>query len=149
MRQFSFWRKWLFIVALYHIVFGLTLAFFSQSPLMDKMLNQYFDPIFWPDNSPSSGTMHYKAWTSAVLGAVVASWAILIAFIAHYPFRLREKWAWNSVTFAVLLWFAVDTGCSLYFDVGINAMFNLFTLFLFALPLTFTRKYFHGRNESA
>ena len=77
---------------------------------------------------------------------MIASWGVLIAFIAYYPFKLREKWAWNAISISVLFWFVVDTTCSLYYDVVINAVFNLFTLVLFALPLLITRKYFAGEG---
>jgi len=145
--NFSFWQKWLIVVSLYHVVFGLLLAFFNQSPFMNVLLNQYFDPIFWPDSQVSEGTMQYKAWVSGVLGAVVASWALLIAFIVNYPFKAREKWAWNGLAAAVVFWFIVDTSCSFYYDVSVNAVLNSFTLMLFALPLLFTRKYFYHKDE--
>lgn len=144
--SFSFWQKWLLVVSLYHIVFGLLLAFFSQSAFMDTALNRYFDSIFWPNNQLVAGTIQYKAWSSAVLGAVIVSWALLIAFITWYPFRSREKWAWHSIAFAVICWFVIDTACSLYYDVAVNAVFNLFTLLLFALPLLFTWKYFFTKH---
>ena len=144
----SFWRKWLLAVSIYHVVFGLLLAFFNQSLFMDVLLNQYFDPIFWPDNHISTGTMQYKGWVSSVLGSVIASWALLIAFIAYYPFKLREKWAWQSIAVAVIFWFVVDTACSLYYRVPVNAVFNLFTFVLFAVPLFFTKKYFFGKTDT-
>ena len=145
--SFSFWQKWLVGVSIYHVVFGLVYAFFNQSQFMDVLLNQYYDPHFWPDNQISTGTIQFKGWISSVVGAVVASWGLLIAFIAYYPFKLLEKWAWKCIAFAITLWFVVDTVFSLYYGVSINAVFNLFTLVLFALPLLFTWKYFFGEVE--
>jgi len=145
--SFSFWRTWLVGVSIYHIVFGLLLAFFSQSPFMDALLNQYFDPIFWPDNQVTDGALHYKGWVSSVLGAVIASWGMLIAFIAYYPFNLREKWAWNAIATAIVFWFVVDSACSIYYNVSINVWFNLFTFSLFMVPLVLTRKYFIHREN--
>ena len=144
--SFYFWQKWLVGVSIYLVVFGILLAFFSQSQFMHVLLNQYIDPSFWPDNQISAGTMQYKKWVSGVLGAIVASWGILIAFIAYYPFNLRERWAWSSIAVAVMFWFFVDSGCSLYYNVPINAVVNLFTLVLFVVPLFFTRKYFYGEE---
>jgi hypothetical protein len=140
--SFNFWQKWLVAVGIYHVVFGLLLALFGQTHFMDLMLNQYFDPIFWPNNDISQGSAQYKVWSSSVLGSVVASWGIFITFLAHYPYKAKEKWAWVCITVAVLLWFVVDTACSLYYGVAINAAFNLFTFGLFVLPLLFTRKHF-------
>jgi len=141
---FSFWRKWLIGVSIYHILFGLVLAFFSQSPLMDLLINQYYDPVFWPDGHIDAGAMRYKAWSSSVLGAVIASWALLITFIAYEPFNRREKWAWIAIASALLLWFVIDTACSAYYQVQINVAFNLSILLLFALPLLFTFRHFFG-----
>ncbi len=62
---------------------------------------------------------------------------------ASLVFKLHEKWAWNGVAVAVIFWFVVDTTCSLYYDVAINTVFNLFTFLLFAVPLFITRKYFY------
>ncbi|MGR9115921.1 MAG: hypothetical protein ACU85E_09160 [Gammaproteobacteria bacterium] len=140
--SFNFWQKWLVGVGIYHVLFGLLLAFFGQSHFMDVMMNQYYDPLFWPGQNISVGTLTYKNWMTSVLGAVVASWGSFIAFIAYYPFKSREKWAWYCITTSVLLWFAIDTGYSLYYGVTINALFNLMTLTLFLVPLLFTRKYF-------
>ncbi len=140
--SFSFWRKWLVGVSIYHVVLGLLLVFFGQSQFMDVLLNQYIDPVFWPDGQVAIGTMRYKSWISGVLGSVIASWGLLIAFIAYYPFKLREKWAWKAIAFAVVFWFSVDTACSLYYDVPVNAIFNLLTFVLYVVPLFFTRKYF-------
>jgi hypothetical protein len=48
---------------------------------------------------------------------------------------------------AVILWFVVDTAWSLYYHVTINAVFNLITLALFAVPLLLTRKHFLGQGD--
>lgn len=141
---FEFWRKWLIGVSIYHVLFGLVLAFFSQSSLMDLLINQYYDPTFWPNGHIDAGAMRYKAWSSSVLGAVIASWGLLIAFIASVPFKRREKWAWISVASGLVLWFVVDTSCSIYFQIQINVVFNLSILLLFALPLLFTFRHFFG-----
>jgi len=146
--SFNFWQKWLVGVGIYHVVFGLVLAFFVQTDFMDRYFNQHFDSIFWPDNKISLGAEQYKNWSSSVLGTVVAGWGTLIAFLAYYPFKSREKWAWSCIAAAVTLWFVVDTACSLYYGVTINAIFNLITFSLFAAPLHITRKHFFGYGDA-
>jgi hypothetical protein len=64
------------------------------------------------------------------------------AFVAFYPFKNGEKWAWNSLVAALLVWFVVDETLSLYHAVYFNAAFNLGLLLAIALPLLFTRKHF-------
>lgn len=145
--SFNFWQKWLVGLGACIVVFGLVLAFFTQSPLMDTLILQYYDRIFWPDNIISPGTTQYKNWVTSVLGAGVASWGIFITFLAYYPFKSREKWAWSCISVAVVLWFVVDTAWSLYYHVAINAVFNSITLALFAAPLLLTRKYFFDQSD--
>ena len=141
--HFNFWQKFLLGVGIYHVVFGLILALFVQTDFMDTYFNRYFDVIFWPDTNIPAAASKYRNFSSAVLGSVIASWGIFITFLAHYPFKAREKWAWTCIAVAISLWFIIDTACSLYYGVNINALFNLFTLSLFAAPLFYTRKYFN------
>jgi hypothetical protein len=145
--SFNFWQKWLVGVGAYHVFFGLALAFFGQTAFMDVLFNQYYDPIFWPENKIPQGAAHFKSWSTSVLGAVVASWGIFIAFLGYFPFKSREKWAWSCICVAITLWFVVDTALSLYYQVTINAVFNLITLALFVFPLLLTRKHFFGRGD--
>jgi len=144
--SFNFWQKWLVGVGIYHVILGLMMAFFGQSPFMDWLINQYYDPIFWPDNEISQSAAAFKGWIISLFGAVIASWGIFIAFIAYYPFKLREKWAWSAIAIAISLWFVIDTAYSLHYGVAINAIFNIITFALFAVPLSFTRKHFFDQE---
>jgi hypothetical protein len=70
----------------------------------------------------------------------MASWGIFVAFIAHYSFRRKERWAWVCLLVGLLVWFFVDTLITLKFRVFFNAIFNTGLLVLVLLPLVFTRK---------
>ena len=84
----------------------------------------------------------YHRFMHAVLGATIASWAVVLAFVAHHPFRAREPWAWWCFFFALLAWFPLDTAMSLYFGVWPNAVFNVVALVFLGVPLVFTRSAF-------
>ena len=77
-----------------------------------------------------------------VLGATLAGWGVFVAFIAHYSFKKKEKWAWNCILAGPLLWFVVDTAISLNFKVYFNAAFNTALFAAVVLPLWFSRKHF-------
>ncbi len=142
MYSFSFWQKWLFSVAIIVIIFGLALAFFNQTALFDTLFNNQINPVFWSASQVNANTSAFQGWIYGVLGSTVAGWGVLIAFIAYYPFKRKEKWAWNCLAVGVGLWFVADTAISLCSRVYFNALFNTMLLVLIALPLIFTRRSF-------
>ncbi len=136
-----FWQRWLFVLSLVIIAFGVLLALFSATPVF-AIFHQLIDPVFF--QHPDLGTQHFQAWSYGLLGATMAGWGVFMAFIAHYPFRNKERWAWYCVAMGVLTWYVIDTSISLSFKVTFNAIFNTAVLILVALPLGFTWKEFRG-----
>ena len=47
MNKFMFCQKWLTGLGMYLTVFGIVLAVFPQSALMDSVFNNQIDPQFW------------------------------------------------------------------------------------------------------
>ena len=142
MKNFNFWQKWLFIVGIYLAVFGLVLAFFNQTQLMDSAFNNQINPAFWNDEGIPENTVLFQSWIYGVLGATVSGWGIFIAFLAYYPFKAHEKWAWNCIAVGIATWFIADTAISVFYQVTFNVMFNTVLLLLVGIPLLFTRKDF-------
>lgn len=142
MCNFNFWQKWLFFVGIYLAVFGLVLAFFNQTYVMDFVFNNQINSVFWSANAVPENIIPFQSWVYGVLGATVAGWGIFIAFLAYYPFKAREKWAWNCIAAGISIWFIFDTSISAFYDVTFNVVFNVVLLIFIGLPLLFTRKYF-------
>lgn len=142
MNHFFFWQRWLFAVAVLIVIFGLLLAFFGQTPMFDLLFNHQINPAFWDSPNVSGDNKIFQGWIYGVLGATVAGWGMFLVFLVHYPFKDRERWAWNCITYGLLVWFMTDTAISLWFRVYFNVLFNL-TLFIAGiLPILFTRKTF-------
>jgi len=141
MTNFSFWQRWLFVVCVIVSVFGVMLAFLSGTPLFD-LFNRQIDPAFWSANIVDDGTRQFQQWIYGVWGATIAGWGIVMAYIARYPFNRKERWAWNSMVFGLLVWFILDTSLSVIHKVYFNVAFNMTLLILAGLPLIFTRKEF-------
>jgi hypothetical protein len=139
--KFSFWQKWLFVIGLLITVFGIMMAFLNGTPLF-ALFNSQVDPAFWGTEGIAENARTFQQWIYGVLGATVAGWGIFMAFIAHYPFKRREKWSWTCLVVGLLLWYLVDTAISLNFRVYFNAVFNTVLLILVMLPVILTRKYF-------
>ena len=147
MERFSFWQRWLFIVGLLISVFGIMMAFFTGTVLFELFDNQ-INPVFWGTNEIAEATKSFQRWSYGVTGSAMASWGIFVAFIAHYPLRRKERWAWNCLLVGLLVWFLVDTFITLKFQVYFNAIFNVGLLALVLLPLIFTRmEMTQGRND--
>ena len=143
MNRFAFWRKWLLGVSVYLIAFGIVLALFPQSRLINLAFNNQINPVFWEAPAEMGvDTARFQAWIYGVLGATVAGWGVLLAFISHFPFRAKERWAWNAIAAGIGIWFMIDTPLSAYYGVLFNLVFNTALLLLIAIPLGATRKSF-------
>lgn len=141
MEKFNFWQRWLFIVSLVVAAFGTCMAFFNQTALFAGF-NHQIDPVFWDSGIVPDGAARFQGWSYGVWGSTVAGWGIFMAFVVHYPFKKREKWAWNCLVVGLLFWYLLDTGISLAYDVVFNALFNSAILIAVALPIVFTKQYF-------
>ncbi len=109
---------------------------------MDYLFNKNIDLYFWGDSTLPESTFRFQGWIYGVLGAVIAGWGTLIAFWAHYPFKTQEQWAWNGLALATTIWYTADTTISAMYGIIFNVVFNTILLFLLAMPLLFTRKFF-------
>jgi hypothetical protein len=146
MGHFSFWQKWLFVTGLLLALFGVTFALFGGTPLFE-IFDTQINPVFWGSvEIPDLAAGEFQRWIYGVLGATIAGWGVFLAFIAHYPFKNREPWAWNCILTGIIVWYVLDTGISLYFRVYFNAVFNAVLLALVVIPLGFSRKHF-GENQ--
>ncbi|MCJ7433921.1 MAG: hypothetical protein MUO77_10575 [Anaerolineales bacterium] len=141
MKTFSFWQRWLFIFSLVVTLFGLVMAIFNRTPIF-AFFDSQINPIFWGTSLLPPGVNEFQGFVYGVLGATMAGWGVFLAFIVHYPFQARERWAWNALALGLILWFVTDISISLYYGVVFNAIFNTVFFILAALPLAFTRQKF-------
>jgi hypothetical protein len=141
MKSFSFWQRWLFIFSLIVVIFGLGMALLNRTPLF-AIFDSQVNPVFWRTGLLPTGVDPFQGWIYGVLGATMAGWGVFLAFMARYPFRNRERWAWNALLMGLSLWYLTDTAISFYFGVVFNAIFNTVIFILAILPLFFTRREF-------
>ena len=141
MSYFQFWQRWLFVVGIGIAGFGILMAVLSGSTIFN-LFNRQIDPAFWGSEPPLASFKPFQYWIYGVWGATIAGWGVFLAFIAHFPFRHKDKWAWNCLILGLLLWFVLDTMLSVFYKVYFNAGFNTALLILAGLPMVFTRKEF-------
>lgn len=142
MDSFSFWRQWLLLVSVLVAAFGLLLALFNQTPAFDFLFNSHVNRVFWGSDAIDGRTVTFQKWIYGVLGATVAGWGVVLAFLARHPVRWKERWAWNCLATGMLVWFIPDTLISLYFGVVFNAAFNVLLLVAVLVPLLAMRRHF-------
>ncbi len=137
------WWKWLIAASIFLIIFGVLMLFFNSTllkPMGRDTYNSFFEDN--PFDSISNAEREFQNWIVGVLGAVAIGWGILMIFVAYYPFRRGEKWAWNGLAVSIGIWYILDTGTSLYHGVTLNAVANTGFLIIFGIPLFKSRKYF-------
>jgi hypothetical protein len=101
--------------------------------------DQVFDRLgFGPDDGEIVGerAREYIRLLYGVLGAAIAGWMTTIGVIAAGPLRRRESWAWWAIVAALLVWFVLDTGLSLFLGFVGHALFNIVFAVALTLPLS-------------
>jgi hypothetical protein len=142
MDRFIFWQRWLFAIALIIIIYGLGLAFFGQTEFFNIILNNQINTAFWGTAQISKEVILYQRFVYGVVGTTAAGWGILIAFVTHYAFLRKEKWAWTGLAVGLTIWFLTDTLISIYYGAYSNAGMNILLFICTALPLIFTKREF-------
>ncbi|MGQ9714596.1 MAG: hypothetical protein ACUVST_07535 [Anaerolineae bacterium] len=146
MITFSFWQRWLLAVGLIITVFGIAMALLSGTPLFDS-LNRQVDPAFWCVNAVDHVAKRFQQWIYGTWGATIAGWGIFATYIAHYPFKKKERWAWHCIVFGLVVWFMLDTSLSYFYQVYFNVALNTGLFVLAMLPMVFTRKDFQPTSS--
>lgn len=147
MDRFIFWQRWLLVVSVLVVVFGLGMALLNRTAIFAPV-NQGVDPLFWPGGAVTEQVSRFQGWIYGVLGATMAGWGVFMGFIVYYPFRRREVWAWYCLVCGLLLWFVVDTAISAAAGVTFNVVFNTAGLIVLGLPLAFTHQMRLDRQNS-
>lgn len=145
-KKFLFWQQWLFYSSLLFAVFGVVLAVYGDNPLF-RPYNRLLAEIFFDEPDFPEKADLFRAFTLGPLGGTIACCYILLAFMARFPFRNKEKWSRDAIVAAFGIWFILDSAVCLYYQVDIQAYaVNGLSLLQKALPLAFTWKYFRGSS---
>ena len=147
MSRFIFWQRWLFVTSLLFALFGIVFAYYGDNPLF-RPYTVYLAQVFFGQDHFPPEVEPFRAFTYGPVGGCIACCYILLAFIAWYPFRRKEKWAWWSVAVAYGVWVVLDSTASIYYGVYAQVyLINTFSILVKALPLIFTyRHFFHPQS---
>ncbi|MFL1463294.1 hypothetical protein ACI6QG_13900 [Roseococcus sp. DSY-14] len=119
---------------LLHAALGGTLAFGLALLLLPGPTQAAFNGLLFGQAAlpaalaPAAG---YIRFLYAVLGAVIAGWALTLLLL---PLR-RDRAAWRAAMAGWALWFALDSAASLLLGFWPNALLNAGFFLLVAVPL--------------
>ena len=136
--HFLFWQRWLFYSSLLFAFFGVAFALYGNNLLFipyNKMLAEIF---FHIPQFPSEAE-RFRAFIYGPLGGTIACCYILLAFIARYPFKDKQRWSRNAIIVAFSIWVIIDSSICVYFGVYPQIyLINAFSITIKALPIIFT-----------
>jgi hypothetical protein len=130
------WRVWLMLVAAGVGVFGSAMVITPTVP------ERLFTWMLFGDGFPAAfgdAEVEYVRFVAGVLGAVMVGWAVLILFVAAFPLRRNERWAWEAVVASLAVWYVMDSALSVATGYGENALLNTVIVLAFLPGLLGTR----------
>ena len=147
MRSFIFWQRWLFYSSLSFALFGVVFAIYGNNVFF-MPYNRALAHVFgFGENIPGS-IEPFRAFIWGPLGATIACCYILLAFIAWFPFKRKERWARNSIIAAFGVWVILDSAVCIFYGVYFQIfIINAFSILQKALPIIFTWKAFRKTPE--
>lgn len=99
--------------------------------------------VFWNSAQFPPEVEPFRAFIYGPLGGTIACCYILLAFIAKYPFKEKQKWARNAIIVSFGIWVIIDSSVCFYSGVYPQIyIINAFSITMKALPIIFTWKDF-------
>lgn len=111
--------------------------------------NRALAQVFWQRSAIPAAAEPFRAFIWAPLGGTIACCYILLAYISWYPFRKKERWAWNAIALAFTTWILLDSAVCIYYGAYFQVyIINAFSFLQKGLPLFFTWKEFKKKDNS-
>lgn len=129
----EFWWRWLVLVSMGVLMFGLILVIFPNLTLQGFSLMIYSSATRLSEFGEPA--VSYIRLVHAVLGAVMVGWGTSLLSVLFGTFREIPSIGWKSVTGSVVAWFIPDTTFSLWSGFWQNAILNAIFIVLFVIPL--------------
>ena len=136
-----FWTKWLQVMGIFLITFGVLLSF---TPFMEWTLGQmYYDNYFSIEKYTqiSVGDLKFQRFVYGATGGLLMCWGITIYFLTKHGITNGLKWTWKALLFSTFGWFIGDSYISLATGFEIHALMNLLILIPIVLPLVQTKEH--------
>ena len=140
--KFNFWQKWLTYSNIVAVIIGILVAFAGNS-IVFEIHNDFSKDLFFLGNEFNPEVLQLKNWLFGIIGGTMVGFHLLVIMISENAFKKRERWAYLSVWIAMLSWFTIDSGVSIYYGAIYNVVIiNMVALLMICLPLIMTRNEF-------
>lgn len=146
--NFLFWQRWLFSTSLLFAFAGIVFAFYGRNLIFlpyDKMIAR----VLWHSSQFPAQAEEFQAFIYGPLGGTIACCYILLAFITHYAFKEKQRWARNAIIAAFSVWVIIDSSVCFHFGAYPQIyIINAFSITVKALPIIFTWKDFAKTEQT-
>lgn len=120
------------------------------APFMNlEILDKEMSKVFFLGGVPGDPADLMKRWLIGIAGAVMMGWGLTMMHIVNHSFLRREKWAWRSVFYPVIVWYLIDCFVSAWFGASFNIIINSIIFLQVLAPLLYLRKYFFPKLKTA
>ncbi len=133
----AFWRRWMLVTTASMVMMGLVLAF---TPLITDIVDPLYFAYFDSDDYSTlpEGDLRFHRFLFGVMGAVLASWSMLMFVLVFYPLGKGQRWAWVALASSLVIWFVGDGYASVVTGFAVHAVLNLSLLIIMGIPLLAT-----------
>ena len=135
--------RWLGLIAILHIVGGLALSFDFPEKLWFEYRNELMD-VFNMSASSNTGVVSLVKMLTQLFGPTIASWGLLMLYLlnqvdAEKMASHATVKAINTLIFATLIWFALDSFISYKFNMMVHLAINSLAVIATLTPLIYLR----------
>lgn len=123
------------------ILAGILLVILYNLGMADFM-DRKIDRVFSPGESAGVDAESMRIWLVSIIGSVMAAWGLSMLYLVNHAFTRREKWAWRSIFYPLLLWYLLDSIISARYGAGFNIVLNTIFFLQLIAPLLFLRNQF-------
>jgi hypothetical protein len=131
--RFSFWWRWLLMVTVGVMLFGIAMI------ALPALTLRFFGLLLYSsaDTLSTFGApaTAYITLVHGVLGAVMFGWGVALFYILLGSFRRGSREGWLMLVASLAAWFVPDTAFSLWSGFWPNAVLNGVIAVLYIIPL--------------
>jgi hypothetical protein len=140
--RFHFWQQWLLYSSIAFAIVSVFFAIDGDNPVFETY-NRAMISYFWSKDNVPEELPAFLSFVRGPMGGTMTCCYIMLAYIAAFPFKNKERWARNAIIAGFGGWVLLDSAVCLYHGLFFQVfIINLFSVVVKALPLIYTRRAF-------
>ena len=130
----GFWQRWMIVWCWMTIIVGAAFALAAFAPTRGPALI-FMEIVFWPIDGQPAVLSREAAFATALCGAIMIGWGILMLGLARDPELSGKPKVWRLMTVGMVAWFMIDSIASWVTGAGVNVLGNIGFLATFLTPV--------------